>query len=1116
MSGSITVYKTSGSLFAGGLVGYSGANGAAVNINNSTAKGVDATGKIEISVTTATVYAGGIAGYWCSYINEGVTSSKKLIITGPTNNNSTTGTKYVGGIVGQAPNTSPITGAQLEANGSITIGTTTGAVYAGGILGSGYAVITGNGNPAISDSAAPITVTAGAGSSAIAVGGILGNGSSTITGSRSTGVITVESANTSSSAVSGTMVGGVAGYLNYYSSSATGSITGSSHATGAIKVTQTDSGQACVGGLVGYMATSTSVTDSTNGAPVTLTRTAASYNSFTGGLVGYGGGGSITGSTVTTAGSVTVTGPSGGKYSGGLIGYTADSFSIAASHAAGKVTVTASSSGTIYTGGLVGYGYGSSSYRLTVSNSYATGQVETKSTYNGSQTQYTGGLIGHLSWEGVISNSYATGNVSALNEQESSSGDMYAGGFAGWISSCNITDSYATGNVSAKKTGTSSTGDIDVGGFAGELYDRAIVSGGRSSDGVTAAGNVTLVSNGNGYPQAGGFAGQVVWNSTMVSQLTNIKATGNVSYTGGRKTTGDAFNSAGGLVGHSQGYTASYMHTYTGCSATGNVTADFDTTLGNNDSGGSAAGGLIGSAQYTSVTNSYAAGNLAITKNDAGWISAGGLIGRVTNSSAVSRCYAAGTVSVTQKGTSVSGIGGIAGVWHTDAGSLIDSYSLGDVFYANTNAALTQNPFIGGIVGYIKSSTSTLRIYRVYAAGSIRVQNASATGYNYVGGLTGYGTVESSLYMGKQVILETPGNKTNLHKLAGYATAGSNNRSWEGSVVKYSNAVGDTTYTEIVDTTNNVSSTGTPTANALLQSLSAYTENGWSTDIWEIGPPSWPYPILKWQNGTVVVPPGLTIPVSDSGSGLATLSGTLTGTPNYVLGAAGANPITVEARQGSVVKGSGLLQANNTWSITGLPITDFTDTAASTFDIRLSWNAKAYPAASSYATYTSTILTYRATSLNITGIALNITQANSGSTKSLDANEPASWVNPQVLALPSSGSTYAYDGNFHRPGDVDYYSFTLTTATTVKMLLNGYNGTDDADHVFDVYLHLLDSNYNVVVYNDDGGSGTTLGAGTGNYRAAYISQSLAAGTYIIVCRPYTQSNTGDYWLRVQR
>ncbi len=421
-------------------------------------------------------------------------------------------------------------------------------------------------------------------------------------------------------------VGGLVGYFEFGSS---GGVS-NSHATGDV------SGRSeSVGGLVGYMYGSGSVSDSYADvavavvATVTVTATAKmstypdstpySYTSADvdayvydiGGLVGGAGGDdsdsfrvsnsyamgnvtvTITMKTVNTASAVISNNTTdiGGRVGGLLGGFRSPFGSVSNSRATGAVTVktktvnTGDYVGSVHrVGGLVGglnglnyYGHSNSgSVSVSVSDSYATGDVTVS---NGSEI---GGLMGDFSYSGSgsgdmsVSNSYATGNVNV--DTVSNSGSV--GGLVGDISSAagvsmSVSNSYATGNV--KVSGGT------VGGLVGEV-SHFNNSGGRSS-------------------------------------VSNSYATGNVA------VDTVSYGAVGGLVGNfrhfnNSGGRSSVSNSY----ATGNVAVD---TVSNSSS----VGGLVGGLSSSSVSNSYAAGNVTATTVSSDG-SVGGLVGDMGGSGA--------------------------------------------------------------------------------------------------------------------------------------------------------------------------------------------------------------------------------------------------------------------------------------------------------------------------------------------------------------------------------------------------------------------------------------------------------------------------------------------------
>jgi len=257
------------------------------------------------------------------------------------------------------------------------------------------------------------------------------------------------------------------------------------------------------------------------------------------------------------------------------------------------------------------------------------------------------GLFGYISDDAEIKN-IALENVSVTGQGN------YVGGLAGY-SYGDITNSYAMGNVTGQ-------GNY-VGGLAGS----------SSSSSITNSYATGTVS---GTDRVGGLAG----NSS--SSITNSYATGTVSGT----------DSVGGLVGYSSSSSSSITNSY----ATGTV------------SGTDRVGGLAGYSS-SSITNSYAIGNVTGQGNYVG-----GLAG-YSSSSSITNSYATGTVSGTDS------VGGLAG------------YSYGDITNSYATGTVSGTDRVGGLAG----SSSSSSITNSYATGAV-----SGTG-GQVGGLAGYSSSSS-------------------------------------------------------------------------------------------------------------------------------------------------------------------------------------------------------------------------------------------------------------------------------------------------------------------------------------------------------------------------------------
>ena len=364
---------------------------------------------------------------------------------------------------------------------------------------------------------------------------------------------------------------------------------------------------------------------------------------------------------------------------GGLIGIC-DNASINSSYALGDVIATGSG-----VGGLIGSGGKNSS---TFSNVFAKGNVQ------GSTS--VGGLIGGYSRSLTLRDCFATGNVKGSQDGSSQS---FVGGLVGRMHTNTgaqvIDNCYALGDVYAP-------GDF-VGGLVGDIDN----SGPRTIQKSWAAGDV------KGYSSTGGLVGRA-----QTTDITDSFAVGNVN---------GNFIWSGGLVGYYQIGPAAINRSF----ALGDVT-------GNRASGTSGAGGLVGGVNGTSISNSYARGNVYGRGDDVG-----GLVG-VLNSSgnSLSNSHAFGSVIGRNE------IGGLVGT--VDTGSLIDRSSS----YGSVNGTNSVGGFVGLLEGTsgVSNSFSTGDVFASSGLGGFigTMTSNGSVQYNHSRGSV-FGTTNNRAFMGSLI-----------------------------------------------------------------------------------------------------------------------------------------------------------------------------------------------------------------------------------------------------------------------------------------------------------------------------------------------------------------------------
>jgi len=307
-------------------------------------------------------------------------------------------------------------------------------------------------------------------------------------------------------------------------------------AVGNINSVSSNVAYAYAGGLVGYSnAESISYSFAVANVAAIAQFSGQATVSYSGGLVGLTSVVNIKDSYAKGSASATAYRP----YSGGLVGQV-NNASITIDNSYASVDVSASGFGSTANlsfnsgaGGLVGYtsSVGSSTYEVTVKNSYATGNISNfSSAYGSGSTAVTcnsGGLIGWISNSATkIENSYSSGNISTSTTDNS---NIYSGGLIGYIINEGskklafaITNSYATGDVSSAVGGTSKSFYSYSGGLVGNMMNNPSYSDFLNDDDLLnatvensyASGNISATGT-NAY--SGGVFGRYIENSSSAS-----------------------------------------------------------------------------------------------------------------------------------------------------------------------------------------------------------------------------------------------------------------------------------------------------------------------------------------------------------------------------------------------------------------------------------------------------------------------------------------------------------------------------------------------------------------------------------------------------------------------
>ena len=495
----------------------------------------------------------------------------------------------------------------------------------------------------------------------------------------------------------------------------------------------------------------------------TVTERNSNGVSGVGGLLGtnYGG---------TVSNSISIGTVSGGDYVGGLVGMNFTG-TVTGSHATGNVT------GHNEVGGLVGENYS------TLSNSYATGNVNSSGTFSG-------GLTGRNNND-TLSNSYATGKVT---------GAIDAGGLAGGNYGT-IVDTYAIGSV----TGTSGVGGLVAGtkqnGTVTNSYWNTQTTGQSVSMGGTgltttqmqtasnymgfnfsttpgAAGNSWVMVDVDGsFNNAGGAVAGTYpmltseYSTTISSahQLQLVAMALGANYTqsisfdlsGTRPGSGTSdVWMAGGFIplgNATTNFTGTYNGLYwpinnptinrstaiddvglfgvTGSTAVlQNIEIGGASVTGGGIIGTSATGGLVGTNNGT-IVNAFVSASVTSNENLIG-IVAGRNNGTIESSYVYGSAIATGFSSNGGAGVSVGGVAG------ANYGTIVDSH--------NSYATVSANSDVGGLVGLnrgtISNSSTAVAVYGNIDVGGLVGHNYSTISNSYASGSVGgiYGTLTFS------------------------------------------------------------------------------------------------------------------------------------------------------------------------------------------------------------------------------------------------------------------------------------------------------------------------------------------------------------------------------------
>jgi hypothetical protein len=274
------------------------------------------------------------------------------------------------------------------------------------------------------------------------------------------------------------------------------------------------------------------------------------------------------------------------------------------------------------------------------------------------------------------------------------------------------------------------------------------------------------------------------------------------------------------------------------------------------------AGSGRGNTIFKDLWISVAPGGEFAVGGDTDYLNVGGIVGKFL--ATMERCSFVGNITVTGE-AEASFAGGLAargGLTEQEQGNISQSYMVGTI--THTNTFLSASVFTGGLVAY-GNIENCYHNGDIFASGAMALTggiNADPTGgvsRSYAAGsIAGSGSAGHTAGI-------TAGNAHGLNNSAALnlAISGPSSVRIGGDSNRTNNYTLSTMLVNglviadaAVDPQDDVNGLGKTAAE--LKTRSTYeTGLGWDfTDVWEMGPANYPYPILKWQKGQVDLPDG--------------------------------------------------------------------------------------------------------------------------------------------------------------------------------------------------------------------------------------------------------------------
>jgi len=246
---------------------------------------------------------------------------------------------------------------------------------------------------------------------------------------------------------------------------------------------------------------------------------------------------------------------------------------------------------------------------------------------------------------------------------------------------------------------------------------------------------------------------------------------------------------------------------------------------------------IAGTQDNSNIKNSgvYSSSVVVINGGSSHRVQVGGISSDGNNSSGIENCYVILDMTITHGGT------------HLVAGGISNSSRISNCYYVGN---ITGNGLYAELFGFAFVPDT---VENSYSAGKI-INNASNSIYTSTAGIAGNYTINCA------TLIEKIDSASNYARISHSTSAPlTNNYAYSGMLLN-----GATVTSSDPNSRNGLDKTA-----AELKQRSTYESGlGWDfTNVWEMGPSSYPFPILKWQNGVVKLPPGFTV-IGDDSSGI--------------------------------------------------------------------------------------------------------------------------------------------------------------------------------------------------------------------------------------------------------